>query len=259
MHRTLAVLLVSTFALAACGGSKPPADEPKSESSSESTPAAESKASSDGEGKGDSGEAAASNDSGAIPTKCARAGSTCTPGGKFVQKLCSGSFPSVALYLFGNNSPWTRGYLTGKVKAWNASGGVSAENSWLDFDEEVIVLQERKASDSGMQVSGAGGGYDVLRWDGTCATLDGSELTTNKPPAPKNQKVEWRFLDDNVQEALRGDEAVNKAVTERKKECKGATSGDVSLKCVKADDNLSKVIVDYVRKGGSVPVPSKVP
>jgi hypothetical protein len=81
----------------------------------------------------------------------------------------------------------------------------------------------------------------------------------NKPPSPKQARVEWRFLDDNVQEALRSDEALSKLVSERKKECKGATSGDVSMKCVKADAKLSDSIIGYVRKGGTIPVPSKLP
>ena len=39
----------------------------------------------------------------------------------------------------------------------------------------------------------------------------------------------------------------------------GAVSGDVSLNCVKADDKLTQVVVDYLRKGGKMPVPSKLP
>ena len=110
-----------------------------------------------------------------------------------------------------------------------------------------------------MQVSGAGTSYDVLRWDGTCATLGEGELSLKKPPSPKAARVEWRFLDDNVQEALRSNEALSKIVSERKKECKGATSGDVSNKCVRADAKLSDSIIGYVRKGGTIPVPDKLP
>jgi hypothetical protein len=248
----LVTLLVS---LSACGGSKPAAEQPEQSSAAEGSAEAPSAA----EEKAAGAEPAESGDaSSAIPSKCAKSGSVCTPTFKFVQKLCNGSYPGMALYLFANGSPWTRGYLTRRTKAWNASGGVSSD-AWLEFDEEVLVLQERKADTGGMQVSGAGGGYDVLRWDGTCATLSGEELTMSKPPAAKTPRVEWRFLDDNVQEALRADEEVQTAVTARRKECKGATSGDVSMKCVKADDKLSAVIIAYVRKGGSVPVPTKLP
>ena len=250
----LSCSLLSSMLLA-CGGSKSPANEPTAAGEAEAPSADESKPD-----ESASGEAEAPSESTAegLPTKCARSQGACTPSGKFVQKLCAASYPGVALYLFANGSPWTRGYLTGKVKAWNASGGVSADG-FLEFDEEVIVLQERKADTGGMQVSGAGTSYDVLRWDGTCATLGEGELTMNKPPSPKSARVEWRFLDDNVQEALRSDEALSKLVSERKKECKGATSGDVSMKCVKADTKLSDSIIGYVRKGGTIPVPSKLP
>ena len=81
----------------------------------------------------------------------------------------------------------------------------------------------------------------------------------DKPPSPKAAKVEWRFLDDNVQTALREEPVINAAVVKRRTECKGAVSGDVTLTCVKADDKLTQVLVDYLRKGGKVPVPSKLP
>ncbi|HVJ14980.1 MAG TPA: hypothetical protein VM686_06050 [Polyangiaceae bacterium] len=256
MHRASLVLLTLMVSVSACGGSKPAAEQP--EQSAAATEGSDAPAAADEKSEG-AAPAEGTDAAAAVPTKCAKAGSVCTPSFKFTQKLCAGSYPGMALYLFANNSPWTRGYLTRRTKAWNASGGVSAENAWLEFDEEVLVLQERKADTGGMQVSGSGGGYDVLRWDGTCATLSGEELTMNKPPAAKTPRVEWRFLDDNVQEALRADEEVSSAVTARKKECKGATSGEVSMKCVKADEKLSVVIIGFVRKGGSVPVPTKLP
>ena len=252
MLRIRGLALGSLF-VAACGGSKPPAEAPAAAekpaaapASAEDPPAAES-------------DAKASAPSTGLPKECAKKGTTCVPPKKFVEKLCSGSYPSVALYLFGNKSPWARGYLKGRTKAWNASGGAS-DNSWLEFDEEVLVLAERKADLGGMQVSGGGGAsYDALRWDGSCVTLSGDEMTLEKAPAPKNSRVEWRFLDDNVQQALRADPAVNDAYLARRKECKGATSGEVSGKCVKADDRLSAEIVKFVRSGGAVPEPTKVP
>jgi len=249
------IAVCSLFALvpfaAACGGSTPAAEAPSeaappaaSESSEPAPEAAET----------DAPKAAA----GGVPKECTKKEGTCLPPRAFVQKLCQGSYPSVALYLFANHSPWARGYLRGKTKAWNASGGAS-DNGWLDFDEEVLVLAERKADTGGMQVSGAGAGYDAIRWDGSCVTLSSEEMTLDKPPSPKTAKVEWRFLDDNVQEALRKDSSVNEAFQARRKECKGATSGDVSLKCVKADQKLSDSIVSYLRGGAELPEPTKLP
>jgi len=247
---SLALALMAT----ACGGSSPPAEAPAADKTAPAEPAAASD---------EASPAAADSDAKAAPTagipkECAKKGGTCVPPKAFVQKLCAGNFPSVGLYLFANKSPWTRGYLRGRTKALNASGGVS-DNGWLEFDEEVIILAERKADLGGMQVSGAGASYDALRWDGSCVTLSSEEVTLDKPPSPKSSKVEWRFLDDNIQEALRTNETVNKAYLARRQECKGATSGDVSLKCVKADQKLSAEIVTHLRNGGTLPEPTKQP
>ncbi len=240
--------------LLACGGGAPPPAAP-----SASSDAAEGPASDEGDGSSaGEGEATRASETAGVPKECSKKGGTCVPPRKFVERLCAASFPGVALYLFANGSPWARGYLRGKTRAWNASGGAS-DNGWLEFDEEVLVLMERKADLGGMQVSGAGASYDALRWDGSCVTLSAEEMTLDKPPQPKAAHIDWRFLDDNVQEALRTDSTINEAYQARRKECKGATSGDVSLKCVKADDKLSESIVKAVRGGAQLPEPTKVP
>ena len=245
---------VSALSAIGCGGSTPPAEAPEAPAKTTAVAAK----SSDESPADEAAAAPAATSDGGLPKDCAKKGGTCVPPKGFVQKLCSGSYPAVGLYLFANKSPWTHGYLRGRTKAWNASGGAS-DNGWLEFDEEVLILAERKADMGGMQVSGAGASYDALRWDGSCVTLSSEEVTLDKPPTPKAAKVEWRFLDDNVQEALRANEAVNKAYLGRRQECKGATSGDVSMKCVKADQKLSDEIVAYVRSGGSLPAPTKRP
>ena len=167
----------------------------------------------------------------------------------FVKRLCNGKCPSLGLHLFSNPA-WTRGYLTRRTQAWNASGGAS-DSGWVEFDEEVLILYARVPDAGGMQVSGAGGSYDALRWDGSCVTLQSEEVTMSKAPAPKYPSIDFRYLDDDTQEALRKDDKVNKAWQSRRTECKGATSGDVSLKCVKADDNLTKTVVGFVRKAAA--------
>ena len=192
-----------------------------------------------------------------VPTKCFKAGAVCSPDPAFVKRLCNGKYPSLGLYLF-SNAGWTRGYLTRRTQAWNASGGAS-DSGWVEFDEEVLILYARKADMGGLQVSGAGGSYDALRWDGSCVTLQSEEVTMSKAPAPKHPPIDFRYLDDDTQEALRKSDKVNAAWLERRKECKGATSGEVSLKCVKADENLTKSVVGFVRGGGSIPEPKKLP
>ena len=246
--------LLTSLALAtACGGGKP-AEAPTAESKAasagtdEAAPAAADKAE-------PAADAAASGEG--VPTKCFKSGATCSPDPKFVKRLCNGKFPSLGLYLFSNPA-WTRGYLTRRTQAWNASGGAS-DSGWVEFDEEVLILYARVPDAGGMQVSGAGGSYDALRWDGSCVTLQSEEVTMSKAPAPKYPAIDFRYLDDDTQEALRKDDKVNKAWQARRSECKGATSGDVSLKCVKADDALTKTVIAFVRGGGTIPEPRKLP
>ena len=240
--------------LAACGGASPPkAEDPASSTAKETPSSADTAAATSDSAKADSAPKAVT-----VPTECSKSGRLCVPDQKFTKRMCNDNFPSVALYFFGNGLPFTRGYLTRKTQAWNAEGGAS-DNTYLEFDEEVLLLAERGTDPNAMQVSGAGGGYMAMRWNGSCVTLAKEEVTLDKPPAPKFAKVEWRFLDDNVQAALREDKTINTAVQARRKECKGAVSGDVSLTCVKADDKLTQVVVDYLRKGGKLPVPSKLP
>jgi hypothetical protein len=238
---------------AACGSAKPAA-APAAENKPDGAPAADAAASSDSKP-----EASAQSGGGAegVPSKCFKSGATCSPDPKFVKRLCNGKYPSLGLYLFSNPA-WTRGYLTRRTQAWNASGGAS-DSGWVEFDEEVLILYARVPDAGGMQVSGAGGSYDALRWDGSCITLQSEEVTMSKAPAPKYPAIDFRYLDDDTQEALRKDDKVNKAWQARRSECKGATSGDVSLKCVKADDNLTKTVIGFVRSGGSIPEPKKLP
>lgn len=250
---SFSLCLLSAVLGSACGGASKPAESADTAAAEAETPAAADE--STGDEPAGQGAASAAVE---LPTECFKSGDVCVPHPKFVKRLCNGRYPSMALYLFGNDSKWTRAYLTRKTEAWNASGGASTEG-FVEFDEEVLLMAERKADTGGMQVSGAGAGYDAIRWDGSCVTLSGEELTQKRPPSVKNVKVEWRFLDDNLQQALRKDERVNAAFLERRSECKGATSGDVSDKCVKADLKLSNAVVTYVRGGGSVPVPTTLP
>jgi hypothetical protein len=195
-----------------------------------------------------------------LPSECADKGAKiCLPPADFAKRLCSGFYPDVALSMLAKGTPWARGYLKVRsAEAWNASGGVSSGEK-LVFEEEFVLLTHRTADTGGMVVSGAGGGYDVLRWDGSCASLQDEEVSLSPSPSPKAAKIPWKNLDDKVQSALLADTKINKVYLDRRKECKGATMGEVSAKCVKLDDQLSVVVVDFLRNGGSVPPPAKLP
>src|SRR5688500_9877924 len=172
---SLGVALVLSALSSACGGSAKPAESVADEAVASDD---SGKASGD-EAAAEDAEATTASGSGPIevPSECfKKVSGVCVPEPKFVKRLCNGRYPSMALYLFGNSSKWTRAYLTRKTEAWNASGGASTEG-FLEFDEEVLLVAERKADAGGMQVSGSGAGYDAVRWDGSCVTLSGEEIT----------------------------------------------------------------------------------
>jgi hypothetical protein len=241
--------LASLLALASCGGAP---------ASPEAAPAPSASAVADAAPTAKPAEE--DKPFGKIPNECAEpGGKMCLPPAPFVKRLCASYYPDVALSMLAKGTPWQRGYLKVKsVEAWNASGGMSSADK-LVFEEEFVILARREAAQGGIQVSGAGGSYDVLRWDGTCASLMEDEVSLRGGSSPKNAKIPWKNLDEKVRDALAANDKIGKAYTDRRKECKGATMGDVSAKCEKADALLSKVVVDYVRGGGSVPAPAKLP
>ncbi len=246
----LSLSLSLSLSLAACGGGAEPAATPAPEKAAAAAPPP---------ARADAAAPAEKAGLVEVPTTCETRDGYCLPPPRFVKKLCSAFQPDLALSMFTKGTPWTRAYLKGDVDAVNASGGVSS-NDKLVFDEEVLVMIRRKADAGGMQVSGAGDGFDVLRWDGTCATLSGGELTLTAPPkSPKNPKLKWQDLAETTQTKLIEDVKIAKINTERRKECKGVTMGDVSTKCVKAVDALSLAIVEWVRAGGAVPPPAALP
>jgi len=235
-----------------CGGSTPP---PKA---ADPPPKAAEPAPEQGKKEAPTSEAKEDGPAG-FPTECAsNDNGVCAMPKPFLKRLCSGTFLNVALVLFGKNAPWTHGYLRGKTQAWNAEGGAS-QNDWLDFDEEVVLLAARMAPKGGMQVSGAGGGYQAIRWNGSCVTLSSEEVTLSTPPRPKHPRIEWRYVDDDMRDALRKDSKVDAAAVAVKKECHGVAVGDVTKKCEQADGKLVDEIVRFVREDGTLPTPAKLP
>jgi len=244
--RTGIALPLLLLAIIGCGSSAPKA-------ATTAAPAESAAASADDKPKDD---AAAKK----IPEGCVDDNkSACVMPGAFVRRLCAGAYPELALMFFQKGTPWRRVYVAVKeVAPFNGLGGLSSDEK-LVFDEELLVLSEKKADTGGMQVSGAGASYDVLRWDGTCATVSAEEARANVPPKPKHATIPWRSLEDATQGALLQNDALAKVAAERKKECKGATIGTVSAKCEKADHALNDLVVQAVREGTAVPKPAKVP
>jgi hypothetical protein len=198
-------------------------------------------------------------DSEQIPTQCSKySEDTCVPAGKWVSRLCADVYADVALFMFQSGTPWQRMYMTRETDAVNASGGASVVGK-LAFDEEVLVLRHRQAGADDIQVGSGNGSYDALRWDGSCVSLEGEEVTSNHPPKAKTSRIEWRWLGEDMQAALREDKTVNDTFIARKKECKGVTMGAVSKKCEVLDKKLIDVTADFVRGASGLPQPKHQP
>ena len=188
------------------------------------------------------------------PVDCPTNGE-CLPPAAWVEKVCQEVNQDVALFMFRGNSPWQRVYLKMReVEAVNASGGATVPGV-IRYDEELIVMRHRGEGKDGMVVGDAGGSYDALRWNGSCVSLDGNEVTTRKPPRPKYSRVEWKWLGDAMRVALRDDETVLGTYRARRQECKGASMGAVTKKCERLDNKLVDVIVEHVRSGPELPRP----
>jgi len=246
-------LVIVLVALASCGSpAKEPAAPPNaaadpapsaSETAKESTPPAK--------------QEPAAEESHSLPMYCATKEDVCFPEAAFVKRFCNGSYPDLALVLMSKDAPFTHMYLRAEVDGWNADGGGSAR-AHLAFDEEMLVLK-RRVPPANSIVVGAGAGYLVMRWDGNCYTLEEGELTTKKPPSPKHAPLPWRYYTERTKNALLEHPKVSAALQKRGKECKGATSGDVTKACEDADKGLSAAIVSEIRSGATVPTPDRLP
>ncbi len=247
--RRKALTVLCSLGLCACPPQKAPPQEPTATAAAAPAPAL---AAAPGETPD-----AAPPPAHEIPTTCASDGPLCVPDADFVKRFCDSSYPDVALVLMGKTTPFTRMYLKGDVEAWNAEGGASTRDK-LRFDEEMLALKRRSAPKNSVVV-GQSGGYLVMRWDGSCYTLEDGEVTTKKPPSPKHPAIPWRHLGERTKDALLANPKILAAFQKRGKECQGATSGNVSLACEKADVALSATIVSEIKAGLAVPKPERMP
>jgi hypothetical protein len=194
-----------------------------------------------------------------LPTECSSTGDLCLPPRAFVQRLCQGASTVVAFHLLKKDTPFSRGFVRArKVPPVNALGGPSSDAT-LEFGEEVLILTHTDDGAPGkMQVSGMGG-YDVLRWDGTCANLADGELALRAPVPAKHAPIEWRYIDENVQDALLKDDGIRDARKQQRQHCHGVTLGSRSPQCVAADARLEDRIFSVVRGGFALPQLDKIP
>jgi hypothetical protein len=251
--------LLLLAALSACGGApqSPPAAPASVGTSTE--PAGQASTGASAAAGDEPARPSQADESRALPNQCHNVGDLCLPPRDFVRRLCQGAFTGAAFHLLEKSSPYSRGYVRSrKVKAVNTLGGPASDTE-LTFGEEVLILTRTgEAGPSQMQISGMGG-YDVLRWDGTCATLADGELSQRPPIPPRHAPLDWRYIDTNIQEALLLDEGIRGARQAQRKHCHGVSLGTRTAECVQADDRLNDRIVLAVRSGLALPPPDALP
>ncbi|HTQ06666.1 MAG TPA: hypothetical protein VMI54_22575 [Polyangiaceae bacterium] len=195
-----------------------------------------------------------------VPTACEPESSPCSTPAKFVEQVCRGKYPDLALAMFEKGTPWRRGYVKVEtLEPVNMYDGERSEN-WLSFGEEVLVLRTRgPGAAARVQVSGPTD-VDILRWDGTCATIRQEMLA----PYPTNTsvltaRIVWKYLDTPTQEALLADHWVQSASEKERPLCHGSTMKHPDAPCDKASRKLTDAIAVAVRGGLVLPTPSKIP
>lgn len=250
--------------LAACGGGQRGADAPaEPEAAGAASGADDAELPLDGTGA--AGESTAAPGSAAtevatgLPKACAESRGLCLPPRGFVKRLCLDAYSGAAIALFEKSSPFSRGYVKSReIKSVNTQGGPASDVA-LRFGEEVVILTHTGGPGANeMQVSGMGG-YDVLRWDGTCATLADGELALRPPVPPRHAPFAWRYIDENIQAALLTDPGIEAARKLHRKHCHGVSLGRISAACVKAEATLNDSITTAVRTGIALPTPERMP
>jgi hypothetical protein len=189
-----------------------------------------------------------------LPSTCEDdAGDICTPPKAFVERLCRSTHPDVALAMFRKTSPWTRAYVRRNMEAWYTEARSRPRE--LTFGEEVIIVHDRASNVTGVRVSGSGS-YDVLRWDGSCVSMMSDEIAMRPPTAPEVARIPWRRLEPSIRNQLLEDTTVARRAEQRRESCKSDPYG---TKCTRADQGLSRMIAHYLRQGGEIPDPIRLP
>lgn len=192
-----------------------------------------------------------------LPWRCRKSKPPCMPPPTFVKRLCQDVYPDVALHMFKPGTPWRRLYMLHNAEPFNASGGASLLGDKMRRGEEVIALMRRNPR-NGIQVSDIAG-WDVLRWNGACATIHDGEFSIDRPSDVRHARVEYRTLGLEQRLALEAEPSFQEIYEARRKACKGISVGRVTAECEEYDKMLADEIVKHVREGVELPKPKKIP
>jgi hypothetical protein len=161
--------------------------------------------------------------------------------------------------MFEKRAPWQHVYVKVKdVAAINSHGG-PASPARLEFLEEVVVLRQRPNKYREM-VADMPNSYDVLRFDGTCATLAEDEFMTKKPVLPPRvAPFVWSQIDPGIRRALTADAKVEKARLNQTEVCHGSVLTGGSGACKDATQQLARAMLAAVNETDALPLPAELP
>jgi len=192
-----------------------------------------------------------------VPSTCADT-VNCLPPSAFVDAVCKRKFTDLPLYLFAGKMPWRHLYVKAEyVEPVNPHGGEQSE-AWMQFGEEVLLLRKRDPQATGVQVSGPSD-VDVLRWDGTCATIREEMLVSYVPAPMQSPRIIWKYLDQGSQEALLKNGVVARSREAEKKSCHDSSATHPTPVCEKAMQKLTDAIVLAVHQNIELPGTGSLP
>ncbi|HVY26681.1 MAG TPA: hypothetical protein VHB79_09010 [Polyangiaceae bacterium] len=193
-----------------------------------------------------------------MPSSCADT-ANCVPPPAFVDTVCKHKFTDLPLYLFAGKLPWRHLYVKAEyVEPVNPHGGEQSE-AWMKFGEEVVLLRKRDAvGGKGVQISGPSD-VDVLRWDGTCATIREEMLVSYVPAPMQSPRIIWKYLDAGSQEALLKNSVVAHSREDEKKSCRDSSPTHPTPVCEKAMQKLTDAIVLAVHQNVELPGTGSLP
>jgi len=194
----------------------------------------------------------------AVPKACADS-KACFPPSPFVDVVCKRKSPDLPLHLFAQSVPFRHLYVKAEwVEPVNPHGGEQSE-TWMHFGEEVLVLRERApAGGHGVQTSGPSD-LDVLRWDGTCATIRAEMLVSYVTAPMDTPRVIWKYLSTEAQNALLQNGLIARARDAEKKSCRDSSVTHPTPPCAKAMQKLTDAIVLAVHQNVQVPETEALP
>lgn len=183
----------------------------------------------------------------------------CYPPAAFVEAVCKKKFPDLPLYVFAGRMPWQHMYVKAEyVEPVNPHGGEQSE-AWMKFGEEVVILRKRaQGGAKGVQISGPSD-VDVLRWDGTCATIRQEMLVSYVPAPMQSPLIVWKYLQAELQEALLKNAVVARSREAEKKSCRDSSLKHPTDSCAKAMRQLTDAVALAVRQNVELPATGNVP